>query len=92
MANTYQPSSLTKAFCYKEQVKTIVLKQFYRWLRTIVFETFIGVLFGIYRSKDNFSSRHKAAFNTLVTASSLLLGLNLFVSELRSLTLTCLCL
>ena len=53
----------------------------YRWLVTLFLTTLSIATVEIYKAKGNFPSRHKAAFNTIMLALTLLLGLNLFVSS-----------
>lgn len=56
-------------------------KTFVRWLATTTFITFVLATLRIYQNKENFTSHQKANFNVLITALSLCLGLNFFVSH-----------
>ena len=53
---------------------------FARWVGTVLFTALIVATVKIYQTKGSFSSAHKAAFNTIMVALTLLLGLNFFVS------------
>lgn len=55
-------------------------KTFVRWLATTIFIAFVLATLKIYQDKGNFTSHQKANFNVIITALSLCLGLNFFVS------------
>lgn len=50
-----------------------------RWIGTAFFTTLIVATVAIYQAKDNFTSAHKAAYNTIMLVLALFLGLNFFV-------------
>lgn len=56
-------------------------KTFVRWLVTSIFIAFVFATLKVYQNKGNFSARQKTNFNVIITAESLCLGLNFFVSH-----------
>lgn len=68
-----------RAFGFIKQTLTLLWKQFSRWLATVTFIVLILVVFKIYQGKGVITSKQKTTFNGIITALSLLLGLNFFV-------------
>lgn len=52
-----------------------------RCIATIIFIALLIVTFSVYEKKGNFSKNQKAIFQTIITAESLCVGLNFFVSH-----------
>ncbi len=53
-----------------------------RWFATAVIVVSFVVTVKVYQTKSNFTSAHKAAFNTLMLAWTLLFSLNFIVSAM----------
>ena len=64
-----------------QQTRKLFLSQSIRWIGTLIFVAFMLATLKVYQDKDNFSHGQKYAFNTIVTALSLGLGLNFFVGH-----------
>lgn len=71
----------TQFFGFTKHNLVLLCKTFARCLATTIFIAFILATFKIYENKKNFTSRQKTNFNIIVTALSLCLGLNFFVSH-----------
>ncbi|KAK0509699.1 hypothetical protein JMJ35_008093 [Cladonia borealis] len=71
------PSNL-QLFNSNQQTRKLFLSQSIRWIGTLIFVAFMLATLKVYHDKDNFSHDQKYAFNTIVTACSLGLGLNFF--------------
>ena len=67
-------------FNSSQQTRKLFLSQSIRWIGTLIFVAFMLATLKVYQDKGNFSHDQKYAFNTIVTALSLGLGLNFFVS------------
>ena len=68
-------------FNSNKQTRKLFLSQSIRWIGTLIFVAFMLATLKVYQDKDNFSHDQKYAFNTIVTAFSLGLGLNFFVGQ-----------
>ena len=75
------PPPNPKVFKSNQQSWKLFFPQFFRWLGTVVFIAFILTNLKLFENAGNFSSRSKHLFNTIVTALSLGLGVNFFVSR-----------
>ena len=70
-----------QTFDPQRQTLVLLLQQTLRWLGTVTFIALIIAILKIYELKGNFPLDQKATFHTILTASSLGLGLNFFVSR-----------
>ena len=68
-------------FNSNQQTRKLFFSQSIRWIGTLIFVAFMLATLKGYQDKDNFSHDQKYAFNTIVTALSLGLGLNFFVGQ-----------
>lgn len=68
-------------FRFKQPNLIRFCKTFVRCLATIVLIAFLLATLKIYQNKGNFTSHQKTNFNIIITALSLCLGLNFFVSH-----------
>ena len=68
-------------FNSNQQTRKLFLSQSVRWIGTLIFVAFMLATLKVYEDKKNFSHGQKYAFNTIVTAFSLGLGLNFFVGQ-----------
>lgn len=66
------------------QRKGKIWKLLVRWLWTLLFAIFIFVVVKIYLAKGNITKSQKATFNLIQTALILAMGLNIFVSDIKS--------
>lgn len=78
--NACRAPSPDQIFDHQQQKLVLLLKQALRWLGTVIFIGFIIATLKIYEAKGNFPADQKVTFNTILTALSLGLGLNIFVS------------
>lgn len=78
-----EPTNVNDVRFFTLQKHTLVLvcKTFVRCFVTAIFIAFVLATFKIYQTKGNFTSHQKTNFNVIVTALSLCLGLNFFVSH-----------
>lgn len=67
---------------FKKHSVVLFCKTFVRCLVTAIFVAFLLATLKIYQNKGYFASRQKINFNVIITALSLCLGLNFFVSHL----------
>lgn len=74
------PSNSAHSFKFKHNL-VLFFKTFVRCLATTVFIAFVLATLKIYQKKGNFTSHQKTNFNIIITALSLCLGLNFFVSH-----------
>ena len=74
------PPPYSKVFNSNQQTWKLLFPQFFRWLGTVAFIAFILATLKMFENRGNFSNTSKHLFNTIVTALSLGLGLNFFVS------------
>ena len=58
----------------------LFFKTFVRCIATIMFIALLIITFSVYEKKGNFSKNQKHTFQAIITAESLCLGLNFFVS------------
>ena len=70
-----------QVFNSSRQTRKLFLSQSIRWIGTLIFVALMLATLKVYHDKDNFSHDQKYAFNTIVTALSLGLGLNFFVGQ-----------
>lgn len=75
------PSNGAHSFKSKQHDLVLFFKTFVRCLATTVFITFVLATLKIYQKKGNFTAHQKTNFNIIITALSLGLGLNFFVSH-----------
>lgn len=75
------PSNNTHSFRFKQHNLVLFCRTFVRCLATTVFIAFVLATLAIYQKKGNFRSHQKTNFNVIITALSLCLGLNFFVSH-----------
>jgi hypothetical protein len=68
-------------FDHRKQTLALFKQQSFRWIGTVVFSIFVITTLKIYEDKGNISPGQKATFNVIITALSLGLGLNFFVSQ-----------
>lgn len=68
-------------FRFKQPNLILFFKTFIRCLATIVLIASLLATLKIYENKGNFTSHQKSNFNVIITALSLCLGLNFFVSH-----------
>ena len=72
--------------------KTVEMKLFFlllRWLATAFLTALQIATVKIYQAKGNFTSAQKSAFNTIMLALALILGLNFLVSTTRVIATAC---
>lgn len=75
------PSNSAHSFKFRQHNLVLFFKTFVRCLATTVFIAFVLATLKIYQKKGNFTSHQKTNFNVIITALSLCLGLNFFVSH-----------
>lgn len=85
-SNATEARTSAQIFGVKIMKHTLELfyKTFVRCLATTIFVAFVLATLKIYQNKDNFTSHQKTTFNVIITALSLCLGLNFFVSFIAS--------
>lgn len=74
------PSTINKAKRFRFNLP-LFCKTFVRLLVTTIFIGFVIATLMFYQKKGNFSAYQKTIFNVIITAESLCLGLNFFVSH-----------
>ena len=74
------PPPNSKVFNSNQQTRKLFFPQFFGWLGTVVFVAFLRATLKVFENKGNFSNNTRHLFNTIITALSLGLGLNFFVS------------
>ena len=67
-----------QTYSSQEQTRGLLRKQFFRWLGSAFFAALITITFKIYAIKGVITPTQKTAFNAIITALSLGLGLNFF--------------
>lgn len=75
-----KPANTQATLHHKQQSHGLWLRFTLRWIITLIFAALIIATLKVYEGMRNFSANQKTTFNTLITAFSLGLGLNLFVS------------
>jgi hypothetical protein len=79
-------TSLEKTFNSRRQYWQILWKGFVIWLRTVALLVLLAIILVVYNQKPVMSSGEANTFNSLVTALSITLGLNI-ASALKEMTL-----
>lgn len=72
------PPPNSRLFSSTQQTWRLFFPQFIRWIITVIIVIFMLATLKLYENKGNFSLGQKHAFNTIITALSLGLGLNFF--------------
>lgn len=81
-SNHTEAANNAHTFGFKRPNLIIFCKTFVRCLATIVLIASLLATLKIYQNKGNFTSHQKTNFNVIITALSLCLGLNFFVSHI----------
>lgn len=80
-SNHTEAANNAHTFRLKQPNLVLFCKTFVRCLATIVLIASLLATLKIYQNKGNFTSHQKTNFNVIITALSLCLGLNFFVSH-----------
>lgn len=78
---TTEATNNNHPFSFQQHHLVLFCKTFFRCLATVIFIGSVLATLKIYQSKGNFASDQKTNFNIIITALSLCLGLNFFVSH-----------
>ena len=79
--STKTPPDPSVDFDHRQQTFALFKQQSFRWIGTVVFSFFVIATLKTYQDKGNISPGQKTTFNVIITALSLGLGLNFFVSH-----------